>query len=309
MKRLSFVLWLALQALSSTVAAQPADEQAAPSPGDQAIQKGQEALALFERGKWADAARTFEEADRLFHSPVFILYQARSERNLGHLREAKRVFSVLSSELLGPSAPSQWRDAQLEGAKELGDLELTAPRLLLEVEGGAAGVRATVDGVPVDIGVASLQDPGEHRIRVTRGAVELDRTITLHLSRPVVREVFRFFPDAVASKIDPWLVVGATLTSLGGASLIVGATMGGLALQKSAEAKLDLPLTCSADLHCREGDEAVVDAHFRTTYQFASAADGLLVSGALLAVAGIVILIVDPGRHVAPTGRSLVWRF
>src|SRR5262245_53956491 len=66
--------------------------QPAPSETDRAIDAGQEAIALYRDGRWADAYDRFAVADRTTHSPVFVLYMARCKRNVGRLLDAKRLF-------------------------------------------------------------------------------------------------------------------------------------------------------------------------------------------------------------------------
>ncbi len=88
-----------------------------------AIEKGRQGLESYEHGNWQDAISRFEEAEALYHSPVFLLYSARSLRNAGRLREASRMFSRLSAGQVGATAPEAWKQAQAAGRVELQALE------------------------------------------------------------------------------------------------------------------------------------------------------------------------------------------
>src|SRR5690242_10010962 len=102
--------------LSLTIAAAA---HAQPSDGARAIEKGKDALALYEAGNWSGALEAFREADTLFHSPVFALYTARSLRQLGRLLEARAALERLSNETLSASAPAPWLKAQADARLEL----------------------------------------------------------------------------------------------------------------------------------------------------------------------------------------------
>jgi len=309
-QRAAWALALVL-AVASPAWAQPVDAGAKPDPAALAIEKGREGIALFERGQWEPALALFREADALFHSPVLVLYAARSQRNLGKLVEATSLYQALAKETFSPSAPPSWPKAQSDGAAELATLDKEIPRINVVVDGATPTTRITIDGVAASIGFHVAQDPGEHRVVVTDGTRELSKTITLKRNDGVQRVAFTLPSTGPATPPRPpekgsvgWRVLGGVLTSVGGLSLIGGGIAGGSALAKSSSATDDLPETCTEQNSCPKFAEAEAEAQFSGAYTLASVADGLLIGGAITAAAGIVILIVDPGGTVATPGSA-----
>lgn len=152
-------------------------QEPAESAGTRAVARGNEGIALYEAGDYAAALARFREADALYHSPVLVLYAARSARNLGDLEQARQTYQRLLDEPIAPNAPDTWRLAQSDARTELAALPVPAsaspaptpepepapvlaraptpesttslnlPALLVAGAGGAALVTATVFGV------------------------------------------------------------------------------------------------------------------------------------------------------------------
>jgi hypothetical protein len=144
-----------------------AQESRAGDHGVQAIERGREGIELYKRGSWNDAIEAFRQAEALFHSPVFVLYMARSLRNAGRLLEARSTFERLVGERLDSSAPELWKKAQVDAGDELKALEANVPSVIIVVEGGTASTRTTLDGRPVAPGAVIELDPGTHRLDAT----------------------------------------------------------------------------------------------------------------------------------------------
>ncbi len=126
-RRIALLFFFALSSASLCAAqGSPNTEQAAAL----AIEKGQEGIALYERGEWLAAIERFEQADALYHSPALSLYIARSLRSTGQYLAAKTVFERLIAERLPDDAPDVWRDAQSDARAELAALERALPRVV-----------------------------------------------------------------------------------------------------------------------------------------------------------------------------------
>jgi len=283
--------------------AQPARAQ---TPGELAIQKGREGMALYERGDFKGALALFREADALYHSPVLTLYAARSQRKLKKLLDAKALYQALSNERIDEAAHESWKKAHEDGAIELRELEAEIPRARVVVRGATGPVRLSVDGHETPLGGSIELDPGDHRFVLEHGGRRHTRPVTLQAGESnVVFDLRRARPDPDKPKPDEGPnIPGVVLTSLGGAVLIAGVIVGAVALKQANDAKADLPASCDADRVCPAYEQAAIDEQFRPIYTLSHVSDGLLIGGAVLAAAGIVLLIVNPGGESAVTAEN-----
>jgi hypothetical protein len=282
--------------------AQPTDAPPA-SPGDLAIAKGEQAMAAFDRQEWEQALAAFREADKLYHSPVFTLYEARSLKALARMTEAAALLDAARNEQLPAGAPASWYEAKNEAASELLTLRSELPRVVIRVR-NARAAKATLDDKPVALGVPIEADPGEHRVAAMDGARTLTKNVTLRVGAETSAELDFGRSPELPPRNDGWLISGTTLTSVGGAGLIAGAIFGGLALDRTAEADAALPQSCTTEKRCPTRDQTAIEQSYQGAYDFANASDGLFVAGGVLAVAGIVILIVDSTSKGAPSPVS-----
>lgn len=69
------------------------------------------------------------------HSPVFVLYMARCQQELGATELARELYRKAADEPLSEESPAVWREAQASARAALGALEASEPR---EVERPAA---------------------------------------------------------------------------------------------------------------------------------------------------------------------------
>jgi hypothetical protein len=168
-----------------------------------------------------------------------------------------------------------------------------------------AGARATVDGADVALGEPVALDPGEHEVRVIAGDRRASKKVVARQGDGTSRVVLDLGgSDPVDGGPDGYVILGVSLTAVGGAALVVGGIVGVVALDEAAAAEERLPVTCTADGECLPGDRAAVEAEYETAYGLGTAADVLLVGGAVAAAAGVVILIVDPGASSASPSRG-----
>jgi len=259
---------------------------------EEAIQKGREGVTLYERGEWQAALTAFRKADALFHSPVLTLYAARALRNLGKLVEAKRVYQTLAREVLDASAPRPWAQAQLDGNAELRALDAETPRLVIDAPRDAS---TSIDGTAVMAGELMALDPGEHMVEVAGAAGRTSKKVMLRRGDGTTRIAMQPPPPRQDAGTDAYTIVGIVLTGVGGAALATGGVVGIVALNDASSAEAKLPASCTSNRECLPSASAGIEAEYESAYTTASLADGLFIGGGIAAVAGIAILIIDPG--------------
>src|SRR5690349_20782210 len=96
----------------------PALAETASDP-EKARTLGHEGIDLYNKGSWSEAQHKFEEAEKLAHSPVFLLYLARSARNAGDFATAKAAYEKAAAEALPKEAPAPWAAAVKDATVEL----------------------------------------------------------------------------------------------------------------------------------------------------------------------------------------------
>src|SRR6187549_332064 len=109
MRRPTALLAALLVMLLASRAPAQGDAGAPPAdPKEMASGMGEEGLALHAGGRFAEAYDKFATAERIQHSPVLLLWMARSKRALGKLREASELYRRVTGESLGPDASAKW---------------------------------------------------------------------------------------------------------------------------------------------------------------------------------------------------------
>jgi hypothetical protein len=156
---LAFAVSIATPARGQTDA-QRAGARAAATAGAQA----------FTEQRWGKAADLFARAEGVVHSPVQLVYLARSYEKLGQLVKARESYLKVVNETMAPNAPTPWRDAKTDAQAEDATLEPRIPYVTIEIT-GAPTARVTMDGVEVlsaFIGVPQPVDPGDHEFKAAR---------------------------------------------------------------------------------------------------------------------------------------------
>lgn len=296
-----------------------------PDASELAITKAAEGKAQFEAEAYDAALALFLEADALYHSPVLVLYAARSERELGKLVAARSRFRALVTEAIADSAPESWREAQRDAKAELEALEPQIPQLSIVVTGEAAGAIATVDDTPRVIGAPFPIDPGAHEVTVTRGEQQITKTVTVAagakeqvtfdlvalappptpLPPPHRRPLPLHRPEPREGLNVPALVV----TLVGGAAIAAGLVVGGFALSKASAAADAVPASCDEDRTCPSFERTGIDAAYDSASTLGAVSDGLWIGGAVVAAVGIVLWIVDPSAPAKIESGSLQLSF
>jgi hypothetical protein len=137
---------------------------------ERAIEIGVNAIELFHQGNYRLALERFQSAERARHSPVFLLYIARSHAKLGQLLEAKGYYTRVVAEQLPEAAPAPWVSARDDAALELVELEARIPSIQARVTSDEP-CELRLDGRVVAASAAQelWLDPGEHEL-IANGA-------------------------------------------------------------------------------------------------------------------------------------------
>ncbi len=269
-----------------------------------AVESANAGLKLYEHGKWDDALAKFREAEGLYHSPVFVLYRARTLGRAGRWRQALAVYEEVLREALPSDAPAAWRDALRDARSEKTALELEIPSVIVECPPGA---RVTVDGEPVAAGEEIALDPGRHLILAREGSRSTSREVRLE-QKQKRRRVTLAFPPAPARTHEPgWLTPGSVVTGLGGATLLAGGVVGVVALSAASRAKDDLPETCDGNVcpRSRRGEVESTTANART---LGNVSTGLVIGGAVVLAGGIVLWLSQGDAQAQTAKQRRTWR-
>ncbi len=272
------------------------------------------AYDLMQKGRFEAAAELFDKADRVVHSPVFVLFRAEALEKLGRLVEARRLLQSIADETLAPDAPEAFRSAQAQARERGAALDAKIPTVTIRVRGAPTALALDGEAVPLDALRRPIPlDPGSHSVRAEGDgdsderrfeAGEGDRlTIALTLAAPEP-------PDAgVPNWVWPTIAYG-----VGGAGLIVGTISGIVFLGKLG----DLEDRCASD---GDGDdrncppEAQADGDAVATLGNVSTA-GWVIAGVGIA-AGTALLFIPIGEQGAvvgglrlgPTGAAITGSF
>lgn len=305
-------LTLALALAPSLARADPPRAQE-PDPKAMAVHLGEEALALYAKGRFADALDRFETAERVAHSPVFLLWMARSRRGLGALRAARALCERVVAEELPPGASAKWIAARDEAKAELEAIARRTPKVRVDARGAGPGEASILlDGAPIDPGVVVDVDPGDHVVSaVARGRAAVKRALHAEEGQPlvVVDLALDPAPELVSepARATGSIVPGAVTLGVGLAGVAAGAATGIAGIVLAGQVKS----SCVGD-HCLATDES--KAH--TAEALGRASVGCLVAGGVVADVGVALIVARPGGpaaaarvEVSPLGARLVGRF
>jgi len=313
--------WLALVGVLAIVAPS-APAQAQPSDArqlDAARALANAGLDLFNAGRHEEALERFRGAERIHHAPPHVLYIARSLLALGRLVEARDAYRSLAEETIDPGAPPVFASARQEAIEELEELRPRIAHVTIEVEGEGASL--AIDGRPVTAapGQPFDVDPGDHRVTASKAGME-DQEQNLSLGEGESTTLRFAIPDGAISPEDDGgdaatsggssLVGPIVLLSVGGAGLILGGVMGGLAFGKrnALEAACPNPASCPIENRDLE-DDGRTFGHVSTA--------GFVVGGVAAAAGLTWLLLALPDDesstavrpYASPWGAGVVGRF
>lgn len=236
-----FVVALALSA--PLVAISPRDAFAQDFATRSAARKlGEEGIALFDKGQYAEALEKFNLADQLVPAPTLGVRAARCLVKLGRLVEAsERYLEVTRMNLSGVTITPAFRKAQAEALKEREELLPLVPSISIEVRGPQGdGILVFIDGEQIPtalIGQTRPIDPGPHDVEVRRGDTKVTRKIDPQVksSEKLVFEL-PALPKPKPPEPDPvWRTIAWVGIGVGGAGAVTFGVAGILAVQKERE--------------------------------------------------------------------------
>jgi hypothetical protein len=125
-----------------------------------------EGARAYQERRWADSVDLFTRAESLVHSPVHLLYIARSRAQLGQLVEAREYYLKVTRENIAADSPAAFLQAKQDAQTELASLEPRLAYITVSVQGRSPNeVTVTMDGKvvpPALVGVPRPVNPGEH---------------------------------------------------------------------------------------------------------------------------------------------------
>ncbi len=290
--------WLALW-LCATLALGASSASAQPS----AKELAQRAYEHFLAKEYDQAIKLLEQAKAQSPAPTISLIEGRAYLGLGRLLDARERFREAATWKLSATDPKPFGAAVDEAKRELFDVEQRVAKLRVELSAPMAGVTVLVNGADRGAPGAEIElDPGEHRVEV-RGvegvparkvtlAEREKQTITIQIAAAPgggkVEEPERGEADYVP---------GAVTFGVAGGVLLLGAVMGGLALDR----KQSLDEQC-ADKQCPPDAEAV----HQDAVTFGWTSTVALALGGAGAVAGTFLVALPPRRESAVSASLLV---
>ena len=319
---------------ASASAAPSASASAAPSASAQAAAAGpskedrERANALMDegdedvkRGDLAAALDVYQKAHAIMHVPTTGIEVARTLDKLGKLMDALVATREVLAMPVVAGEPKQFTEARDEAKALLATLEERVPTLTIVVTGvpGRTPVDVTLDGrkLTADELAAPLQlAPGKYRVLAKADEhtpafaditlKERDRAqAALALARVLI-----IGPDPTATAtapppppppgLSPLVPIGF---SIAGASILVGAITGGLALSAASEANT----RCPKGLCRSDGDKTFAQGRYGAADALAIAADVAFVLGLGGAAIGIYGVASPPSaRPATPPPAALI---
>lgn len=294
---------LVLALLFAAANAWASPEERAPDT-EAALAAGHTGLERYSQGEWQEALERFREADRLAHSPVFVLYAARCEQKLGRLLEARRDLRRIVGEQLPEDAPDAWRVAVADAKRELGELHGRIPRLVVRVEGadlgrvrvslGARTLRRSELGGPIEVNpgsytvIARSQGGLARRdVRVSEGDPIAD--VVLRIAAPLPRAPVpparsARSSDSARGESSGSQLAPAVAFGVGAAAIVTGVVLGVMAASRASGVKERCQgNSCLAS----DADEGAAATRLANASTVAFAIGGVGIG------AGVVLLLVD----------------
>ncbi|MCC6555460.1 MAG: tetratricopeptide repeat protein [Polyangiaceae bacterium] len=302
-------------ALAALILSLAAAGEAAAQPVDQATRitarkVAADALALFDKGRYAEALEKFELANRLVPAPTLGLRAARCLEKLGRLVEASERYLDVTRMKLEPGAPFQHRKAQVDAIQERDKLEPRIPSLEIVVGGPTGkGVTVSLDGKPIPpllLGQKQPADPGKHVIEAAREDTRVKREVELREGEPSRVELeLPPLPPPPKPPPPPSIlpVLGWTGVGVGAGLLAVGVANGVAAIAQQSSLLERCP-----DRNCPPDAHGASD-FYDVTRAFSTVG---FVLGGVAAAGGVACLVLAPRPHsdaegAAPAAAFITW--
>jgi hypothetical protein len=216
----------------------------------------------FYAGRCDRAIPLWREAEAAYHAPTILLRIARCEAILGRVVAASSLLDSIAREPLASDAPAAFVLARDQAKREAPAVRARVATLVLDVDArGRSPVVIEIDGATRSGGPAFEVDPGARSLRVRAGASSWQSTVSLRDGERVAMRV-SLTPGHEGRAPTLARGLGASGIVAGGAAVAVG-------------------LALSID----RGSPAI-----------ATAGTATLATGAVLAVAGAVTILLAPPR-------------
>lgn len=168
--RLFFCFFVLAAALSVTTFVTSARAQMSDTEKKAAARAAyQEGVKLQDEGKFEDALKRFESAQKLFDAPTHLLHIAECQAMTGRLVEASETYETLARKTLPAGSPDAFTQAQQQGQAELPPLRARIPTLRVTTKPGPQQIQnlqVNVNGVTMPnelLGIARPLNPGTYR--------------------------------------------------------------------------------------------------------------------------------------------------
>lgn len=266
------------------------------------------AMDLYEAGKYQEAIQRFKDAEAVYHAPPHMLFLGRAHAKLGKQAAACTYYRRLAGEQLPPNAPEPFRQAQREAKAELEALEARMPKVRIELVGASADEAVViVDGETLGaeaIGAPLPLDPGDHVASVSvAGGPEVVERFALAEGEPVQTielvvgsveggEGTGGSPDEPASGDDggPSFAGPLAVLGIGVAGLGVGVITGILTLNDASELKDKCPTN-----PCLEEHESLADS----VHSLGTTSTVAFIVGGAAVGAGLIWLLAQPSAEAS----------
>jgi hypothetical protein len=245
-RRLHGRRWCPIAAAVAALLAQ-APAFAAPPCSAEERQAGEalanKALSQFEAGDYRGAAALFEKADALCHSPMLLVYAARSRTRLGELVAANDLYQRALDEPIGPTLSRPFLEAIEAARTDKKALWDRLPLVELVVTGPPrAAVRGSLDGHAFELEKLAnpvVLDVGEHHFELVAPGYERAKRVIRLVEGQRLRLDVALAPEAEAPgpampPVERWLPLAASF-GVGFAGLAVGTVTGILAASEASD--------------------------------------------------------------------------
>jgi len=289
--------------------------------------------------RFAEAADLFSRAESLVHSPVHLLYLARSQEKLGQLVKARENYTKIVREKYASDAPDAFRQAQASAQQEVGGLDGRIAAITVKLEGEKGPVTVTMDGEkvpPALIGLPLPVDPGSHTFQAAGTDLKSD-PVTVSVAeggRDALTLTVKSAPGTLApGAIAPAVAAaptpapaattapspGTESTTGGGSSSmkvggyialgvgVVGVGLGTVFLLKATSKKSDANDLCGAPAGCPLSKKSEID---ELDSDYKSAGTVSIISyavGGIGLATGITLLALSGSKHSESAARVTPW--
>ncbi len=167
-----------------------------------------EGTKLQDEGKFEEALKRFDSAQKLFDAPTHVLRIAECQALTGRLVEASETYELLARKMLPPGSPEAFTQAQQQGQAELPGVRARIPSLRVTTKPGAQQLKnlvVNINGVTMlndVLGLARPLNPGLYRISAQATGWATPQSVDIPLA------------EKEQKSVELTLVEGATATAV-----------------------------------------------------------------------------------------------